>query len=216
MNNQITYANKVALNQNSSIPDINKVNATDMNEIKRVVNGTINGSIRMGNIQTNGLIMKEGDLVLSTPNSSTDDSRDIVFNYGNGQEKARLWTENDLTNIRRLNFRSYSPSGVPLENGLLGLVNDIKIMRVTASVTVPGNSISKYDLATISVPSGYRIIGVLPLVNGFGDQWLVSTSYYSNKIVAMVQSKYSSSLTSTIECYVIFFKQDYYDKILIS
>ena len=31
MNNQITYADKVAVNQNSNIPDINKVNASDMN-----------------------------------------------------------------------------------------------------------------------------------------------------------------------------------------
>lgn len=35
---QITYTDKVALNVNSDIPDINKVNASDMNEIKQVVN----------------------------------------------------------------------------------------------------------------------------------------------------------------------------------
>lgn len=34
----IGYTNKSALNQNSSIADINKCNATDMNEIKTVVN----------------------------------------------------------------------------------------------------------------------------------------------------------------------------------
>jgi hypothetical protein len=47
MSNRITYANKVALNQNSSVPDINKVNAIDMNEIKEVVNGIIDKSIDM-------------------------------------------------------------------------------------------------------------------------------------------------------------------------
>lgn len=36
---QITYTNKEALNENASIPDINKVKADDMNEIKSVVNG---------------------------------------------------------------------------------------------------------------------------------------------------------------------------------
>jgi len=35
---KITYTDKVALNVNSDIADINKVNATDMNEIKEVVN----------------------------------------------------------------------------------------------------------------------------------------------------------------------------------
>lgn len=39
---KITYTDKVAVNQNASIPDINKVNASDMNEIKRVVNENAN------------------------------------------------------------------------------------------------------------------------------------------------------------------------------
>lgn len=34
----ITYANKATMNQNSSVPDVNKVKADDMNEIKSVVN----------------------------------------------------------------------------------------------------------------------------------------------------------------------------------
>lgn len=34
----ITYTNKVALNENASVADINKVKAEDMNEIKSVVN----------------------------------------------------------------------------------------------------------------------------------------------------------------------------------
>lgn len=39
MAQKIAYENKVALNINPTIPDINKCNATDMNEIKEVVNG---------------------------------------------------------------------------------------------------------------------------------------------------------------------------------
>ena len=35
---QITYANKVALNENASVPAINKVRDADMNEIKQVIN----------------------------------------------------------------------------------------------------------------------------------------------------------------------------------
>ena len=35
---KITYANKVAINENAEIPDINKVTDNDMNEIKNVVN----------------------------------------------------------------------------------------------------------------------------------------------------------------------------------
>ena len=35
---QITYANKSTMNENASVPAINKVQASDMNEIKNVVN----------------------------------------------------------------------------------------------------------------------------------------------------------------------------------
>lgn len=38
----ISYTNKVALNQNAGISDTNKVNASDMNEIKSVVNNNAN------------------------------------------------------------------------------------------------------------------------------------------------------------------------------
>ena len=38
---KITYLDKVALNENTNIPDINKVKADDMNEIKNVVNGLV-------------------------------------------------------------------------------------------------------------------------------------------------------------------------------
>lgn len=58
MNNQITYANKVALNQNSSIPDINKVNADDMNEIKAKHNGVMDGSLPMGNVVVDSIRSK--------------------------------------------------------------------------------------------------------------------------------------------------------------
>lgn len=55
----ITYNDKVALNTNSGIADINKVNASDMNEIKSVVNSIVpnissqannEGAITIGNI----------------------------------------------------------------------------------------------------------------------------------------------------------------------
>ena len=35
---KITYADKSAINQNTQIPDVNKVNASDMNQIKATVN----------------------------------------------------------------------------------------------------------------------------------------------------------------------------------
>lgn len=48
---QITYANKVALNVNPEIAAINKVQDTDMNEIKQVVNDNYNNTIQITNSQ---------------------------------------------------------------------------------------------------------------------------------------------------------------------
>lgn len=51
---KITYETKVALNVNSDIADVNKCNATDLNEIKEVVNtnddNTTNNSNAIGNL----------------------------------------------------------------------------------------------------------------------------------------------------------------------
>lgn len=78
---KITYEYKVALNENSQIPDVNKVNASDMNDIKATVNanddkvgelsnlttpttssivGAINSVVSSGN-NTNGNYVKYAD-----------------------------------------------------------------------------------------------------------------------------------------------------------
>lgn len=44
---QITYTNKVALNENPEIANINKVTDDDMNEIKQVVNDNYNNTIQI-------------------------------------------------------------------------------------------------------------------------------------------------------------------------
>lgn len=57
---QITYQDKVAINTNSNIADINKVNASDMNEIKNTINGIDGGTdivnnLVVGSIKTKNL-----------------------------------------------------------------------------------------------------------------------------------------------------------------
>lgn len=50
MQNIITYEDKVALYENSDIPEINKVTDYNMNEIKSIVNGSLQGTNAMGSI----------------------------------------------------------------------------------------------------------------------------------------------------------------------
>ena len=49
---KIGFADKVALNENASIPDINKCKASDMNEIKRVVNENDDKVVNLTNLST--------------------------------------------------------------------------------------------------------------------------------------------------------------------
>lgn len=49
---KITYENKVALNVNSDIADVNKCNATDLNEIKNVVNENDDNMGLLSNLNT--------------------------------------------------------------------------------------------------------------------------------------------------------------------
>lgn len=63
---KITYENKVALNVNSDIADVNKCNATDLNEIKEVVNTNDDNTTA----NTNAI----GDL----SNLNTTDKSDLV------------------------------------------------------------------------------------------------------------------------------------------
>ena len=49
---KITYENKVALNVNSDIADINKVNASDLNEIKNAVNTNDDNMGLLSNLNT--------------------------------------------------------------------------------------------------------------------------------------------------------------------
>lgn len=80
---KITYENKVALNVNSDIADINKVNASDLNEIKEVVNT---------NDDNMGLLNN-----LTTPNKSNlvgaINEVNNKFNYSTSEQVIGKWID---------------------------------------------------------------------------------------------------------------------------
>ena len=70
-----TYENKVALNANSDIADINKVNASDLNEIKNVVNENDDNMGLLSNLTTpnkNNLVGAINSVVESGSNTNGD------------------------------------------------------------------------------------------------------------------------------------------------
>lgn len=82
---------------------------------------------KAGDIMTGDLTIAGRDLILGTKSSSTDDSGDIVWQYGNGNEKARLWTDtNPITAENgRLNFRVYDDNGTQLSAVKLATDSDV-------------------------------------------------------------------------------------------
>lgn len=88
---KITYENKVALNVNSDIADVNKCNATDLNEIKNVVNenddNTTKNSNAIGNLSNlnttnkNNLVSAINEIVVESGSNEIGE----YIKYANGR-----------------------------------------------------------------------------------------------------------------------------------
>ena len=63
---KITYANKVAINENAEISDINKVTDNDMNEIKTVVNNNDDELITINTNLTNATTYSTDEIRIGT------------------------------------------------------------------------------------------------------------------------------------------------------
>lgn len=81
-------------------------------------------TLTAGSLNTNaGAINTVGDLNLKTSGSSSDDSADIVWWYGNGTEKMRIWSPNTPTAKVGPSFRIFNSSGTSLYSGTLPLAD---------------------------------------------------------------------------------------------
>lgn len=81
---QITYADKSAMNENSSIPAINKCQASDMNEIKSVVNSNYTELLNAIN-ETSGLL--NGLVYTEVVTLASNITIKANSNYGSTQTK---------------------------------------------------------------------------------------------------------------------------------
>ena len=82
---KITYANKVAINENAEIPNINKVTDNDMNEIKTVVNNNDDELITINTELTNATTYSTTETVVGTWTDGKPIYRKIIIeNVSNG------------------------------------------------------------------------------------------------------------------------------------
>lgn len=114
--NTITYANKSAIYTNTSIPDANKVNDTDMNEIKTVVNTNANlmGDLSTLTTTTQSSIVGAINEV-NTPLSITTDGSAVKTDrkIDNHDEYVKRIT---LDNLPGNNTTKTWPSGITMTN----------------------------------------------------------------------------------------------------
>lgn len=90
---QITYANKEFINENANIPAINKVQDTDLNDIKNVINtNTPVGSISMyaGSTAPSGWLICDGSAVSRTDYADLFSVIGTTYGTGNGSTTFNL------------------------------------------------------------------------------------------------------------------------------
>lgn len=92
-----------------------------------------------GGTLTGTLSMQGTDIQLKTPSSSSNDSADLVWYYGNSQEKMRLWSDDIYTAKSGPNFRMYNKSGSALYNGKLPLADGTSASG-TWGISITGNA----------------------------------------------------------------------------
>ena len=125
-------------------------------------------------------------------------------------------TDSDMNEIKSVvnnNAGEFSALETTINSTIDGL---FKIKYYESSITVGANSHATANLGSTPSIAGYTLFGIIQRSSGYGDQWVVSFSFYSGNVQAMVQSTYSSSLTNTVSCYVLYIKTDYFNTILVS
>lgn len=149
----ITYSNKSDINVNSSVPSTNKVQATDMNEIKSVVNNNAN---LMGDVST-----------LSTGSPNVVSSINTISKYSTTEQRIGTWIDGKPIYRKVLEFNNV-PTGLTQKNhGISNLDKLINYSGYYYNSTWGYNPIPAVPSDNIS---GYGI--------GIGD--FKSTTFYFN------------------------------------
>lgn len=95
---KITYENKVALNINQDVADVNKCNATDLNEIKNVVNSNDDNMGLLSNLNTTN----KGSIANSINEVNNK------FNYSTKEQVIGKWIDNKPLYRKVLNIGSHN------------------------------------------------------------------------------------------------------------
>ena len=94
---------------------------------------------KYGGNMTGQITMQGSDIRMGTSGSSSNDSSDLVWLYGDGDEKARIWLDDTYTSGGGLigpNFKAYDANGSLIGSTRLALLTD----NVASASRLAGNS----------------------------------------------------------------------------
>ena len=102
----------------------------------------------VGDVNVGGNVNAKGNLLLNTPSSSSNNSGEIIWKYGNGNEKARIWTDDTMNSSNpELNYRSYDTSGNLIVQA--HLVTDANVGRLVGEAS--GININKVTITGLDL-----------------------------------------------------------------
>ena len=138
---KITFEDKIALDEQAAIADVNKVRASDMNQIKSVVNGLDDTISNLGTtLSSSYLPLKGGTLSGDLAFSHTDTSKDghISWTQGTYQQRIKI-VDNSGSTANTFIFQKSADSGSNWTN-LLTIANDGKVTATTFVGALSGNA----------------------------------------------------------------------------
>lgn len=189
---KITYENKVALNVNSDIADVNKCNATDLNEIKNVVNenddNTTNNSNAIGTLSNLNTTSKNN--LVSAINEVNANAKNLkpvqLYSYTGTNKQTSITLSDSYSNYKFIEIygqRNEMYGSVKMNTNISGVIDfnivgqnggylEISSSHMTfnnTSVTLTGNVIV-FDTTTGTVAGhAYNQENIIRKIYGYKE-----------------------------------------------
>ena len=138
---KITFEDKIALDEQAAIADVNKISASDINQIKTVVNGLDDTVSNLGTTLSSSYLplsggTLKGDLSFNHTNSTTDGH--ISWIQGTYQQRLKI-IDNSASGSKTFTFQSSSDSGTNWTT-LATIANNGTVTATTFVGALSGNA----------------------------------------------------------------------------
>lgn len=152
---------------------------------------------KTGDTMSGDLHMQGSNIVFDTFGADSNDSGDIVWRYGNGKEKMRLYApDSTLDSDGQLFFRSFAPNGNQIFDGRVFVSG-----QGDFEISQPVNNKSIYKIVCDWDIGGW---------SNYGMTFAVSSRHSGNGIVTIEVNNYNSNVSaSTLQARSILYGSDY-------